>query len=148
MKTSPIISTLVILNLAVLTYILLWKTGRTKNVEQVSRQEQVQEGEQRAVEALPSFRFSSMPKSILLKDAEGETIYQKTEFDNQFLLEEEEAIIIPINQEQKSELQLIVHWQNEAKPYHFFTMEFYGSQSAKFGTATTQDLYEDIILEW
>ncbi len=131
-----------------MTYILLWKMNHAKTIEQNRPEALVIKTSQRAVEALPAFRFSSMPKSITLKDTEGEIIYKRTEFENNFTLDEENAIIIPIDQEQKSELQLIVHWENEAKPYHFFTMEFYGSQSAQFGSATSKDIYEDIILEW
>lgn len=131
-----------------MTYILLWKMNHANQPKQPLSEEVVLKASPREVKAMPSFRFSSLPKSIVLKDVEGKIIYKKTEFKNNFSFDEEQAIIIPIDQEQKSELQLIVHWVNEAKPYHFFTMEFYGSQSAKFGTATSQDLYEDIILEW
>lgn len=146
MKTSPFISTLIVLNLGLLTFILLWTTKR--ELTQTNRQQAPEVIQESVVQAYPEFRFSSTPKSITLKDVDGKVIYKKESFDDKHELDEEEALLIPVNDEKQSEIQLEVVWQKEATPYHFFTMQFYGFENGKFGTAVSSDLYENILLEW
>lgn len=146
MKSSPVIATLVIINLAVITFLLIEKSKSTLSINTTSSSQE--EGEKYVIEANPEFRFTSMPKRITFKNNKGEILYDKTEFDSEYELEELETILLPIDSERKSELQLIVEWKTQPKPYHFLMLEFYGTKSGNFATATSSDIYENIVLEW
>ena len=100
------------------------------------------------VSASPEFRFSSKPASITLKDFDGNVIFQQTEFDESHEHNEFEDITIQYDQQRFSRLQLIVEWDTPASPYHFFDMEFTGYQGAKFATASSTNIHEDILLQW
>ncbi len=102
--------------------------------------------EKNAIRVSAEFRFSSKPKSIILKDLNDKVVYRESNFDSDN--EHETDITIPHDDIKLSQLKLAVEWENEADPYNFFSMEFYGHERAKFGAGAATNIDENIFLQW
>ena len=94
------------------------------------------------------FRFSSQPRSVILKDAENTVIYETENFS--FADEHEvESLAIPYTEGLQSHLHLLVEWENPSDSYHFFTVELDSLPLSKFGFQTiTSNLTEELLLQW